>query len=182
MANELIPFCQFVFHERSYPIHVKKVTAGEPYKHHGAREFVPLTVDQGERTKIKLTFHSLDPELPRLKGKRTNRVGDAQAWFYHEDRILLFWRAALSEGYEVANPLDDQNLWALWHEGEQFLRNHFPGITLLITPAWNNQYDLKQWRTFLNRLGYTEWSPVGLSYSALIKYLTKPPAQDSPDH
>lgn len=150
---------------REYRIHLEAELSEEMYRSHtAAREFVPLTVREGVRTKVFSHFYTPDPGLPLAKGTRVSRTGNGQAWLYHEDQILLFWRCNLLDFYRIADPVEDKNLHALWEGFERF-----PTTRLLLTPAWNRPYDQSLWLRFIQMRGYTRPSPVGIPEAAFIK-------------
>lgn len=159
-------FCELTFEDKTYPVQMETYSEEEPYQSHTPqREFVPLTVTHGIRTKVaaRISISS--------QAKQFQRIGEAEVWLYHEDNILLYWRCNLLAPYKVANPVEDQNLHTLWHAFEHYLLEMFPHIALFLTPSWNRPYDETLWNQFIHMHGYTQPSPVGLPNAAFIKVL-----------
>ena len=162
------PFCDFTFENRIYPVHLETNVTEEPYQSHTPqREFVPLTVTGGIRTKVLARFSTSLPDSSQAK--QYQRIGEGQASLYHEDNILLFWRCNLLAPYKVANPAEDQNLHALWQAFERYLLQMFPRTRLFLTPSWNRPYNETLWNQFIHMHGYTQPSPTGLPEAAFIK-------------
>ncbi|HVB21657.1 MAG TPA: hypothetical protein VNG51_06905 [Ktedonobacteraceae bacterium] len=163
-------FCELTFDNQTYPISMETTREEEPYRSHTPqREFVPLTVTDGIRTKVAARFSI--PLQDSRQAKQFQRIGEAQVWLYHEDNILLFWRCNLLAPYKVANPVEDQNLHTLWHAFEHYLLEQFPRTVQFLTPSWNRPYDERLWNQFIHMHGYTQPSPAGLTNAAFIKVL-----------
>ncbi len=157
-------FCELTFENQTYPVQMETYSEEEPYRSHTPqREFVPLTVSSGMRTKVVARF-SIPSQV-----KPYQRIGEGQAWLYHEDNILLFWRCNLLAPYKVSNPVEDQNLHALWNAFEHYLLQQFPQAVLFLTPSWNRPYDETLWNQFIHIHGYVQPSPAGLPGAAFIK-------------
>ena len=167
------PICDLTFENRSYPVQLETNIEEEPYQSHTPRrEFVPLTVSSGIRTKVVARFSI--PIQDFSAAKPYQRIGEGQSWLYHEDNILLFWRCNVLPAYKTANPVEDHNLHVLWQTYEHFLLTQFPKIKLFLTPSWNRPYDETLWNQFIHLHGYTQPSPTGLSNAAFIKNVTAP--------
>lgn len=164
------PCGELVFDSHSYSVHLEAEFTDEPYRSHTqAREFVPLTITSGIRTKVAARFFIPLSEEDRTKKMWHRRIGEGQAWFYQEDRLLLLWRCNLHEGYRASNPLEDQNLHVLWQAFEPFLLSHFPQAVQIITPSWNRPYNESLWLQFIQQQGFTHPSPNGIPNAAFIK-------------
>ena len=83
------------------------------------------------------------------EGMRHIAIGQAQAWFYPADRLLMLWECYLRDPWRQADPLDDPALGALWHGFEAELWRRFPTIERLATPAWDAIYPRPAWQAFL---------------------------------
>ena len=163
------PFCELTFDDQSYPVRLEADIMEEPYQSHTpAREFVPLTVTSGTRTRVLVRFSILLPDLPLKKGKLP-RIGEGQAWLYQEDQLLLLWRCNLLGRYQAANPAEDENLHVLWKGFERFLLRKFPNAMQIVTPSWNRPYDEALWFQFIQMHKFTHPSPTGLPGAAFIK-------------
>lgn len=163
-------FCELTFENQTYPVHMETNSEEEPYRSHTPqREFVPLTVSNGIRTKVAARFYTSILHSSHVKDLQNQRIGEAEVWLYHEDNILLFWRCNLLAPYKVANPVEDTNLHALWHAFEHYVLEQFPHIMLFLTPSWNRPYDETLWNHFIHMHRYTQPSPAGLPNAAFIK-------------
>lgn len=141
----------------------------EPFQRHtAAREFVPLTVPSGIRTKVVAQPYTFGPNSGIPKGRHTYRIGEGEAYYYLDDHILLLWKCRLGERYKVEDPTADQNLDVFWEQFERFLLTSFPATTQMVTPAWNLPYAGTLWRQFLHRHGFTRPSPAGIPGMAYI--------------
>ncbi|GAC1350193.1 MAG: hypothetical protein NVSMB27_30370 [Ktedonobacteraceae bacterium] len=168
------PCCELTFGCQTCAIQLEAEIEKEPYQTHtAAREFVPLTVSSGMRNRVIVRFYTSLPEDSMAKGMRHQRIGEGQAWFYQEDRILLLWRCNLLERYKATNSEENQNLHRLWQEFEQFLLRHFPETTWILTPSWNRPYDQSLWLQFIKKQGFIHPSPAGIPNAAFIKSVKK---------
>lgn len=168
--------CKGVFDGQKYTVRLEAELSVEMYRSHtAAREFVPLTVREGTRTKVEASFSTPDRFLTAAKSARAARIGNGQAWLYHEDQILLFWRCNLLDSYRAIDPVADENLHALWEGFEHFLLKRFPTTRQLLTPAWNRPYDQSRWLQFIRMHGFTRPSPVGIQEAAFIKDMVSKP-------
>lgn len=164
------PCGEFAFDGYCYPLRLEVDATKELYRSHTpAREFMPLTITSGIRTGMSARFSIPLSDLPLPRGMRHHLVGEGQAWFYQEDRLLLLWRCNLLECYRVTNSLEDQNLHVLWKGFEQFLLRHFPQTIQIVTPSWNRPYDETIWLQFIKRQGFSRPSPTGIPDAAFIK-------------
>jgi hypothetical protein len=139
-------------------------------------EIFPLQSSQGIRDYVLLHSYillpditlevTLSPDTPRSNGEsgtvtssewqglKHERVGDGQAWYYRGDQTLLLWECLLFERHRTPDPNEDANLFALWHGFEDFLTQHFPTATRIVTPRHEPDYEPGQWEAFLQQLGY----------------------------
>lgn len=156
-------------------IHLRAEVVDEPYRAHTpAREFVPLSVTSGTRT--RLIGQLYQPEAG-AGASRERRIGEADAYFYHEDCILLLWRCRIVEPCRQHDPNGDALLHAVWEGFDRFLHRRFPDARSMVTPAWNLPYPSRRWLLFLAAHGFTQPSPTGLSGMAYVRPRTvTPPA------
>jgi hypothetical protein len=163
-------FCIVTLDGLSFPVSLEANITEESYKSHTkAREFVPLTVNEGMRNRIDAQFFITGANSAMTREIRQARFGDAQAWFYQEDKILLLWRCNLLDLFKDQSPVEDHNLHVLWVRFEQFLLQSFPQATLVLTPSWNRPYDQKLWEQFIHLRGFTRQSPAGIPGAAFVK-------------
>jgi hypothetical protein len=145
--------------------------ADEDFRSHTpAREFVPLTVQRGQRTVVTAHVYTTEADLMPA-GLRQPRIGDGEAYYYQTDVVVLLWRCNLLERYRAADPAEDANLRTLWDGFEALLRRQFPAARQMLTPAWNRPYDQTRWEVFVRQRGFTRRSPAGIPGDALIKDL-----------
>jgi hypothetical protein len=113
----------------------------------------------------------LDWSLPRALGLRTNRVGDGEAYYYHEDRAILLWRCRLLGPYGGDDTTGDINLRAMWDAFERLLLERFHDARLMLTPSWCRPHGEALWLRFIQSHGYTRPSPAGIPNAAFLKDL-----------
>lgn len=147
----------------------------ERYRQALSEEIVPLRHQRGLRTYVHAKPYLLVPDItldirtyPRpdargaagevigseFQGMRHEEVGQAQAWYYHEDRTLVLWEAFLEDRFRRPDPGEDANTRTLWRWLEAHLRDRFPEAARLVTPFADPIYDTRQYQAFLNSLDY----------------------------
>ncbi len=136
--------------------------------HTDAREFVPLSVTQGRRIVMLVHFYTAEADL-MPSHLRPPRIGDASAYYYQADAIVLLWRCNLLPRYRHADPACDEALRLLWERFEALLHSQFPAARQMLTPTWNRPYAQALWRAFIEARGFTRPSPAGLPGAAQIK-------------
>jgi hypothetical protein len=90
----------------------------------------------------------------RWEGMRPEYIGQAQAWYYDADRLLVVWEALLEDRYQTGEAPEDANLRALWQGFEAFLLRQFPDARQLVTSPDDPLYELADYQRFLTTLGY----------------------------
>lgn len=143
-------------------------------------EIVPIATRRGTRTyimmhpyvfepKIALTVHlyprtkqyaDQDPVIgetgvPKQEGVYEKQIGNAQAWYYPSDKMIVIWECYLWDFVRDRPLVDDVNMKHIWHGFETFLKQQFPGATRLVTP-FNDPIakSIEEYQTFLRALGY----------------------------
>jgi hypothetical protein len=145
------------------------------YRQSSRTEIVPLSAREGRRTDVLAKPYILVPDItlgvqlyptPATSGAigevtrsdwegiKHEEVGSGQAWFYHEDRILVLWELFFHDRFERGEPTQDPNLTVLWHGLEQFLIHRFPTARQLVTTATDPMYPTADYQRFLEQLGY----------------------------
>jgi hypothetical protein len=96
------------------------------------------------------------------EGMDTREIGNAQAWHYHADGVLVLWECYLFEHVRQGpGPAYDARHTAVWQAFEDVLVSWFtPG--LIVTPAWEPVYRREDWQTFLRQTGYRVVDNVGI--------------------
>lgn len=146
----------------------------------GRDELVPLTVRRGTRQyfhgrpyvlqpdyRLTVVLHSVPPptgevgvvEESRWEGMRHAEIGNAQAWYYPEDRTLILWESFLEQRYRSGPPQADPLHQAVWTTWEAWLRDHCPGLRRIVT-TWEDIYERGEWQEFLRGQGYEQLAPA----------------------
>jgi hypothetical protein len=146
-----------------------------------ASELVPLTNRRGTCYYINMHPYILEPELfmtvglhpkpkhyadqdeaigevlaTNVKGMRQNQVGNAQAWYYPQDRFIVLWECFFDSQIRNRRSLtEDMHMPKLWTTFEQWLSRQFPEATQIVTP-FNDPIaeTIEEYQTFLRSLGY----------------------------
>lgn len=137
-------------------------------------ELIPLTKTTGTRTYFHAKPYILVPDVrlnvalfpsshpdgmigqvvsSRQEGTRQVEIGQAQAWYYPTDRVLMLWECYLLDAYRQHDPLQDKALQTLWDGFERTLLERLPATDWLVT-TWEDTYDRSEWAFFLSRRGY----------------------------
>lgn len=88
-------------------------------------------------------------------GVRRREIGQAQAWHYPADNLILLWECFLEDRYREVDPLGDFALQALWAGFERTLIERSPGAERIVT-TWEDDYDRATWQRFLAGFGYRQ--------------------------
>lgn len=112
--------------------------------------------------------------LPEWEGMRHQEIGNAQAWSYPSDGLLLIWEAYLFDHYRQPNPIEDQALATVWTGFENSLLEHAKGTERIATPAWDPIYEEGTvWQDFLKVHGYRRFND-----RAFVKHLSAMPSAE----
>jgi hypothetical protein len=84
------------------------------------------------------------------------QVGNAQAWFYHEDKTIVLWECFFDHKFRKHPFAADTNMRQLWESFERWLVQKFPDATTIATP-FNDPIatSIEEYQTFLKHIGYT---------------------------
>jgi hypothetical protein len=96
---------------------------------------------------------------PKQQGFRDVQVGNAQAWYYHEDKTIVLWECFFYDRFRRP-PLDkDRNILHLWQSFEHWLIKQFPQANTIATP-FNDPiaHSIEEYQTFLKSLGYAPFA------------------------
>ena len=157
-----------------WTLRVKAALVDEPYRRSLRSEIVPVTAERGTRTVVHAQPYVLVPHITldvapasqptgdqlgevtdsRWEGMRPEYVGQAQAWYYDADRLLVIWEALLEDRYQTGEAPEDANLRALWLGFEAFLLRQFPDAEQLVTSPDDPLYEPADYQRFLRDLGY----------------------------
>jgi hypothetical protein len=145
-------------------------------------EIIPLEHKKGKKTYIMMHPYVLEPKLtltiglynkpkqyadqedvigktigaPHHEGFREAQLGNAQAWYYHEDKTIVLWECFFDERF-MKHPLPmDVNMQNLWKRFELWLVKKFPKASTLATP-FNDPIaeTIEEYQSFLRKLGYS---------------------------
>lgn len=75
----------------------------------------------------------------RVAGVRRREIGQAQAWHYPRDRLLLLWECYLLDRYQSGDPGEDFAQQALWQGFERALIARCPETERVAT-TWEDVY------------------------------------------
>ncbi len=160
-------------------VRLKLHASEEPYRSRAAADIVRLTHPIGLATYVHAKPYILEPEITltiglfptssetraigtversEWEGMRHRDIGNAQAWYYPADHLLVLWECYLADWCRQENPLTDQALLTLWTGFEGLLRDRFPDAARIVTPSWEDLYEKVDWQQFLGSQGY---EPVG---------------------
>jgi hypothetical protein len=147
----------------------------------GSHEIIPLEHRKGQRTYVmmhpfvyepKLTFtvglyntpkkyHDQESSIGEVigsnhEGFREAQVGNAQAWYYHEDKTIVLWECFFDDRFRSRPLPEDTNMQKLWKGFEHWLVKQFPQAVRLATP-FNDPIaeSIEEYQAFLKTLGYS---------------------------
>jgi hypothetical protein len=144
-------------------------------------EIIPIKEKKGKRIYVMMQPYVLEPKLsftvgiynkPKKyadqdsaigevidslnEGLREVQVGNAQAWYYHEDKIIVLWECFFYNQFHKQPLHEDTNMQYLWKGFEHWLIKQFPKATTLATP-FNDPIaqSIDEYQAFLKSLGYS---------------------------
>ena len=105
-----------------------------------------------------------------VDGVERCQMGNAQAWFYPSDHIIVLWECDIFHSYLTASKelSRDSVLTVAWRGFERLLRERFAEARQIITPSWEPAYENEWWQAFLREQGY---APQSHLHNAFIKTL-----------
>jgi hypothetical protein len=97
-------------------------------------------------------------EIGRVVGSDVTKlqereIGNAQAWYYPEDKALIFWECYLFEPYRQEDPRKDALLAIIWQGFEKTLLKELPDTAKIYT-TYEPIYDRPVFKTFLRKMQY----------------------------
>ncbi len=164
------------------PVRGKLHVSDEPYRIDAREQDIrPIPTPKGSRTYIMLHPYMLEPILtftvglynkpkqyadqgeaigetrgePKQEGVREVQIGSAQAWYYHQDKIIEIWECFLFSGFRDHPFVADPHMQKLWLGFEGWLARQFPEATRIVTPFHDPiAHSIGEYQTFLRSLGY----------------------------
>jgi hypothetical protein len=95
----------------------------------------------------------------RVAGIRHEDIGNAQAWYYPEDKVLVLWECFLLDQTRDFPLLKDPNMASLWTGFEQWLLKRYPDTEQIVTPHADPLWDTQEYQSFLRARGDTKGRP-----------------------
>ena len=146
----------------------------------GSHELIPLKQRKGRRVYVMMQPYVLEPILTmtvhlyknpkqyadqespigetagtQQEGFREVQVGNAQAWYYPEDKTIMLWECFFDSRFRSHPLANDGNMVKLWQSFEQWLLGQFPEAKTLATPFDDPiAQSIAEYQTFLSLLGY----------------------------
>ena len=172
------------FSRRNEPVPVRgKVhTSQEQYSLRQAeQEIVPIRTLTGQRTYFHMKPFVLVPDISFTVGlyktpkqyadqepvigeviasyekphMREQEIGQAQAWYYSQDKTIVLWECYLYEFARDTSLVADPNMRDLWQGFERFLHTQCAGAERITTPANDPIAETKEeYQEFLGALSY----------------------------
>jgi hypothetical protein len=103
----------------------------------------------------------------RVEGFQHHDIGNAQAWYYPEDKILILWECFFHDYARDLPLLKDANMSQLWINFERWLLNQYPDAEKIVTPFADPIWEVKEYQSFLRARGYTKGKPG--TFAKLLK-------------
>ncbi|TAK28818.1 MAG: hypothetical protein EPO21_21930 [Chloroflexota bacterium] len=89
------------------------------------------------------------------EGMDHREIGNAQAYWYPADKLLLIWECLIFGRNRPEDPSQDERLANVWQHFEHFLLKRHRQVTRIGTPAWEPEYpEDSLWQQFLRARGY----------------------------
>ena len=91
-----------------------------------------------------------------VAGLRHEDIGNAQAWYYPQDKVLVLWECFFLDFARDVPLLKDTNMANLWIRFEQWLLTRYPDAERIVTPYADPIWNIKEYQAFLRARGYTK--------------------------
>jgi hypothetical protein len=177
------------YRDKKLPVRGKLHVSEERYSNDGL-ELVKLKTRQGVRAYVMMHPYVIVPNLvttvivnpkqyadagemlgktagTRVEGFRDVQIGNAQAWYYPEDQVLVLWECFLASFVRDAPLGKDHNMVQLWTGFERWLLERYPETERIVTPWMDPLWQPKDYQAFLRRRGYKEGEPG--TYTKLLR-------------
>jgi hypothetical protein len=145
-----------------YALRLQVHLAEEVYRRSEGQEIIPFKQPRGVRMYVHAKPYVLIPDIrlgvrlfptpaptgavgyvssSERAGMRHEDVGQAQGWYYYEDRTIVLWEAYLLPPYRGPNVAEDPNSYAFWKGFERFLTDRFHSARWIVTPHNDPEYE-----------------------------------------
>jgi hypothetical protein len=74
------------------------------------------------------------PTGTKVEGFRDVHIGNAQAWYYPEDKVIVLWECFFHQFLRDLPLRKDPNMLLLWTGFEKWLSTRYPEAVKMITP------------------------------------------------
>jgi hypothetical protein len=92
-----------------------------------------------------------------VEGFRDWKIGNAQAWYYPEDKVIVLWECFLDDYVRDVPLLKDNNMTLLWTGFESWLIARY--AERIVTPNADPLWEMKEYQSFLRNQGYNPERP-----------------------
>jgi hypothetical protein len=89
-----------------------------------------------------------------IEGFRDVKIGNAQAWYYPDDRVLVLWECFLHDFVRDLPLRKDPHMALLWSGFEEWLINRYQETVKILTPWADPIWQAKEYQSFLRKQGY----------------------------
>ena len=107
------------------------------------------------------TYHDQESAIGEVvgtqhEGFRAVQLGNAQAWYYHQDKTIVLWECFFDGRFRRRPLAEDTNMQSLWQSFEHWLLQQFPEAQMVATP-FNDPIaeTIEEYQAFLASLGYS---------------------------
>ncbi len=173
-----------VYRNKPGPVRGKIHTSEETYRlDSNEKDIRPIETLKGSRTYIMMHPYVMEPILTltvglynkpkqyadqdeaigetlggaKQEGVRDVQIGNAQAWYYHEDKTIEVWECFVDSMFRFQkHPLaSDPHMQKLWNSFEAWLVKQFPHAKRMVTP-FNDPIaqTIEEYQEFLRSLGF----------------------------
>jgi len=97
---------------------------------------------------------------PEWVGMREIEIGNAQAWAYPEDRVVILWECYIFEPNRAKVPVKEDDLYVMVFKAfEKFLVDRFKP-KVIVTPRWEPTVKEEEYIDFLKFMRYSPYNEM----------------------
>jgi hypothetical protein len=150
----------------------------------GQMEIVPIEPHRGERVYVMLHPYVEEPNIiltvglhpPKhyadggttigkvqgatVQGFRQIQVGNCQAWYYINSKILILWECFLERVFTGTSSPTIPAMTDLWQSVEKHLQAKFPKAERIVTPLSEPLFETTAYQAFLRSRGFEPVAPA----------------------